>query len=154
MGPHSCDPFPIDPIQQQQPTITTPTSKQLQQQQANKRKSSGKSSISSAHASTEEPISHGKPLRLKKSGKTGRKICSNCGVIKTPVWRKGPLGTGTLCNACGLKYSLGTITLDPETGAVPGKQSFLEIVSDTNNIKNFFTVNGGVQGKQSFVVIV
>jgi len=47
------------------------------------------------------------------------------------VWRKGPLGTGTLCNACGLKYSLGTITLDPETGAVPGKQSFLEIVSDT-----------------------
>lgn len=24
MGPHSCDPFPIDPIQQQQPTIRVP----------------------------------------------------------------------------------------------------------------------------------
>jgi hypothetical protein len=71
--------------------------------------------------------------RPKKKVKNRRKICSNCGVIKTPVWRKGPLGTGTLCNACGLKFSLGTILLDPETGAVPGKPGHLEFIPGSSD---------------------
>ncbi|KAK8681991.1 hypothetical protein V6N13_054388 [Hibiscus sabdariffa] len=28
----------------------------------------------------------------------------NCKTNDTPVWRKGPLGPKTLCNACGIKY--------------------------------------------------
>ncbi|KAK6144008.1 hypothetical protein DH2020_020828 [Rehmannia glutinosa] len=32
------------------------------------------------------------------------KICKSCGVNDTPLWRKGPDGPQTLCNACGLKY--------------------------------------------------
>ncbi|KAL6340979.1 hypothetical protein AAG906_032091 [Vitis piasezkii] len=27
-----------------------------------------------------------------------------CGATKTPMWRRGPQGASTLCNACGLKY--------------------------------------------------
>ncbi|XP_011025223.1 PREDICTED: GATA transcription factor 29-like [Populus euphratica] len=34
------------------------------------------------------------------------KRCSNqsCNTDVTPMWRKGPLGPKTLCNACGIKY--------------------------------------------------
>ncbi|KFH73871.1 hypothetical protein MVEG_01085 [Podila verticillata NRRL 6337] len=28
--------------------------------------------------------------------------CASCNIVKTPEWRKGPLGPRTLCNACGL----------------------------------------------------
>ncbi|KAF5471301.1 hypothetical protein F2P56_011744 [Juglans regia] len=28
----------------------------------------------------------------------------NCGTNNTPMWRKGPLGPKSLCNACGIKY--------------------------------------------------
>ncbi|CAJ1963672.1 unnamed protein product [Sphenostylis stenocarpa] len=34
------------------------------------------------------------------------RFCTNfiCRTRKTPMWRKGPLGPKTLCNACGLQY--------------------------------------------------
>ncbi|KAJ2458192.1 hypothetical protein GGF42_002227 [Coemansia sp. RSA 2424] len=38
----------------------------------------------------------------------GRK-CSYCGCNETPIWRRGPGGTGTLCNACGVRWKLGKI---------------------------------------------
>ncbi|KAF8085964.1 hypothetical protein N665_0640s0009 [Sinapis alba] len=28
----------------------------------------------------------------------------NCNTINTPMWRKGPLGPKSLCNACGIKF--------------------------------------------------
>ncbi|VVA98961.1 unnamed protein product [Arabis nemorensis] len=28
----------------------------------------------------------------------------NCNAISTPMWRRGPLGPKTLCNACGIKF--------------------------------------------------
>ncbi|ODV77513.1 uncharacterized protein CANTADRAFT_7972 [Suhomyces tanzawaensis NRRL Y-17324] len=38
---------------------------------------------------------------------TSRKVsrCSTCKSKDTPEWRKGPLGSRTVCNACGLFYS-------------------------------------------------
>ncbi|KAF7803625.1 GATA transcription factor 29 [Senna tora] len=35
-----------------------------------------------------------------------RRICTNfsCRTKNTPMWRKGPLGPKTLCNACGIQY--------------------------------------------------
>lgn len=41
--------------------------------------------------------------------KRGRKkksdtICSHCQLTQTPEWRRGPDGSRTLCNACGLFY--------------------------------------------------
>jgi len=43
--------------------------------------------------------------RRPQSRKKAR-ICDFCGVTETPMWRRGPQGKGTLCNACGVKWSL------------------------------------------------
>ncbi|KAG0735338.1 hypothetical protein G6F23_011656 [Rhizopus arrhizus] len=37
------------------------------------------------------------------------KQCSYCGSKSTPMWRRGPEGAGTLCNACGVKWKHGKI---------------------------------------------
>ncbi|KAK9845548.1 hypothetical protein WJX84_010402 [Apatococcus fuscideae] len=34
----------------------------------------------------------------------GPKACVQCGQTKTPLWRSGPAGPKTLCNACGVHY--------------------------------------------------
>ncbi|KAK6790271.1 hypothetical protein RDI58_014071 [Solanum bulbocastanum] len=31
------------------------------------------------------------------------KTCADCGTTKTPLWRGGPAGPKSLCNACGIK---------------------------------------------------
>lgn len=35
-----------------------------------------------------------------------KRVCDFCGASDTPMWRRGPQGKGTLCNACGVKWSL------------------------------------------------
>lgn len=44
-----------------------------------------------------------KPKRKLKQ-KPGLK-CLSCGTTETPEWRKGPQGSNTLCNACGIRWS-------------------------------------------------
>ncbi|KAK9821779.1 hypothetical protein WJX81_001398 [Elliptochloris bilobata] len=34
----------------------------------------------------------------------GNKRCLQCGTQETPLWRPGPAGPKTLCNACGVRY--------------------------------------------------
>ncbi|KAF8048536.1 hypothetical protein N665_2481s0007 [Sinapis alba] len=36
------------------------------------------------------------------SGETKR-TCVDCGTLRTPLWRGGPAGPKSLCNACGIK---------------------------------------------------
>lgn len=41
------------------------------------------------------------------SGKTPsgeRRQCVQCGTMETPLWRTGPMGPKTFCNACGVRW--------------------------------------------------
>ncbi len=49
----------------------------------------------------------GDERRKKKKPKAdeGDYVCTDCGRVDSPEWRKGPLGPKTLCNACGLRWA-------------------------------------------------
>lgn len=44
--------------------------------------------------------------------------CDYCGTTRTPMWRRGPRGKHTLCNACGVKWKDGRIQIPLEDGTV------------------------------------
>jgi len=41
----------------------------------------------------------------------GSRVCDYCGTTRTPMWRRGPRGKHTLCNACGVKWKDGRIQI-------------------------------------------
>lgn len=43
------------------------------------------------------------------------RMCLNCLCTTTPMWRRGPDGTASLCNACGVKFKAGKLQLSPTT---------------------------------------
>ena len=52
----------------------------------------------------EPPVQETGPPRKRTKSET-RRVCVQCGQIRSPEWRKGPNGPKTLCNACGLKWA-------------------------------------------------
>ncbi|TVU20272.1 hypothetical protein EJB05_36475, partial [Eragrostis curvula] len=40
----------------------------------------------------------------KESGRGSPRRCANCDTASTPLWRNGPRGPKSLCNACGIRY--------------------------------------------------
>ncbi|XP_051228611.1 uncharacterized protein [Lolium perenne] len=50
------------------------------------------------------------------------KACADCYTTKTPLWRGGPTGPKSLCNACGIRYRKRrrvAMGLDPEAKRKP-----------------------------------
>ncbi|KAF2637364.1 hypothetical protein P280DRAFT_472083, partial [Massarina eburnea CBS 473.64] len=58
----------------------------------------------------------GIPVSLDRDGRSGADkkkklkiadeyVCTDCGTLDSPEWRKGPNGPKTLCNACGLRWA-------------------------------------------------
>lgn len=81
-------------------------------------------------AVTKEPKSSASSSTSATS--TGGQQCSNCGTVKTPLWRRSPNGT-IICNACGLylrsnstyrpanlKRPPNTISIKEEKGSCAG----------------------------------
>ncbi|XVF57561.1 hypothetical protein PTKIN_Ptkin06aG0215600 [Pterospermum kingtungense] len=45
-----------------------------------------------------------KSLSEDMSTEDNKKFCTDCKTTKTPLWRGGPAGPKSLCNACGIRY--------------------------------------------------
>jgi hypothetical protein len=43
------------------------------------------------------PINNNSPRAVTR-------VCTDCKTVKTPLWRNGPQGPKSLCNACGIRY--------------------------------------------------
>ncbi|MCJ1265204.1 blue light receptor [Lobaria immixta] len=43
--------------------------------------------------------------KKKKMKVADEYVCTDCGTLDSPEWRKGPSGPKTLCNACGLRWA-------------------------------------------------
>ncbi|GLT32544.1 hypothetical protein SLA2020_072050 [Shorea laevis] len=43
------------------------------------------------------------PKETQNQGGETKKTCADCGTSKTPLWRGGPAGPKSLCNACGIR---------------------------------------------------
>jgi len=53
-----------------------------------------------------------------------KRRCSHCQTEKTPQWRKGPLGKGTLCNACGVRFKSGKLLPEYRPAGSPSFDAF------------------------------
>lgn len=47
------------------------------------------------------------------------KLCQACGTNATPMWRRGPAGKSTLCNACGAKWKVGRLVMPDQPPTAP-----------------------------------
>lgn len=55
---------------------------------------------------------------IARSRSPSNPVCTHCGATKTPLWRKGPNGRNTLCNACGTRWKRsGSLALRRPLGA-------------------------------------
>jgi hypothetical protein len=86
---------------------------QPQRHGGSSRQRQSKLSAKQAAAKREAEQAHGSPKGAKRArGQGPARIaaapaghcCSQCGTQTTPVWRAGPQGPKTLCNACGVRY--------------------------------------------------
>nr|ACT46731.1 white collar-2 [Parastagonospora avenae f. sp. avenae]ACT46732.1 white collar-2 [Parastagonospora avenae f. sp. avenae]ACT46733.1 white collar-2 [Parastagonospora avenae f. sp. avenae]ACT46734.1 white collar-2 [Parastagonospora avenae f. sp. avenae] len=47
-------------------------------------------------------------------------VCTDCGTLDSPEWRKGPNGPKTLCNACGLRWAKKEKKRQGPSSSTPG----------------------------------
>lgn len=76
-------------------------------------------SISQPKVTKSNSISPKKPKKSdhpssKSSSNIGTRQCLNCFCTSTPMWRRGPDGVASLCNACGVKFKAGKLQMSPE----------------------------------------
>ncbi|XP_019191574.1 PREDICTED: GATA transcription factor 21-like [Ipomoea nil] len=74
-------------------TTTTATTEMMKIIEDQKRASSCLESEHSSNSSSNHSSSNVVPIR----------VCADCNTTKTPLWRSGPKGPKSLCNACGIR---------------------------------------------------
>ncbi|KAG2333243.1 hypothetical protein Bca4012_017110 [Brassica carinata] len=75
------------------------------------------------------------------------RVCSDCNTTKTPLWRSGPRGPKSLCNACGIRQrkarraAMAAATATGDKVVVPARMQHLPVKKKLKNKKK--RSNGG-----------
>lgn len=88
------------------------------------------STTTTTPSSTQPTTTTTNPTQLK---------CVHCGVTSTPLWRAGPAGPKTLCNACGVRWKK-TGSVVPRAKRTISKSSRKESSNNTTSIPTRTTV--------------
>ncbi|TPX69290.1 hypothetical protein SpCBS45565_g02486 [Spizellomyces sp. 'palustris'] len=79
--------------------------------------------VSHSAPATPAPSSHPTGGAFRRNAETDHKRrCLRCDSDVTPMWRRGPDGPKTLCNACGVKFMLGKLSKNEQGDWVEGKR--------------------------------
>ncbi|KAG0337555.1 hypothetical protein BG000_005268 [Podila horticola] len=73
-----------------------------------------------------------------RAGASGarQKHCGYCGCTTTPMWRRGPEGPSTLCNACGVKWKHGKILKDSPDTSSSGSSSAAKSTPSSSSLNS------------------
>lgn len=83
------------------------------------------------------------------------RVCSDCNTTKTPLWRSGPRGPKSLCNACGIRQRKARRAIAMATnGSMPPNSTSRSMMRVGNGHKKTVNNNNGfgAQKKRSKVV--
>ncbi|RLN07275.1 hypothetical protein C2845_PM11G13250 [Panicum miliaceum] len=58
-----------------------------------------------------------------RNRRTHQRACRHCDSTETPQWRAGPDGPGTLCNACGIRYTMNKLLPEYRPSTSPSFRS-------------------------------
>ncbi|ODQ81123.1 hypothetical protein BABINDRAFT_174910 [Babjeviella inositovora NRRL Y-12698] len=72
--------------------------------------------------------------------------CQRCGSTETPEWRRGPNGSRTLCNACGLYHAKLVKRKGPEAAAKEIMQKKIRVTNAKNGQKILISAASGSRG--------
>ncbi|KAF9354622.1 hypothetical protein BGX34_010904 [Mortierella sp. NVP85] len=122
------------------PKRPTESSQQQQQQQQQQQLGIKPKRAKAVHdeSSTPTPKAAGTTKRASSGANTSTasshpKRCAYCGCTSTPMWRRGPDGPHSLCNACGVKWRSGRIII--ETGQPPPPSRTPGATSSSSNAR-------------------
>ncbi|ORX43488.1 hypothetical protein DM01DRAFT_1340761 [Hesseltinella vesiculosa] len=65
----------------------------------------------------------------RRSSANTNKQCSYCHSKTTPMWRRGPEGAGTLCNACGVKWKNGKLIIAKKSPSLKSDDTDMPLLS-------------------------
>ncbi|XP_051131823.1 putative GATA transcription factor 22 [Andrographis paniculata] len=88
--------------------------RQLEEDQDCRRPAAGETTTKNSNNNNNHHVSWITTPKMKKpppssswgsnfSSNTPIRVCSDCNTTKTPLWRSGPKGPKSLCNACGIR---------------------------------------------------
>ncbi|XVE97672.1 hypothetical protein REPUB_Repub03eG0039200 [Reevesia pubescens] len=76
------------------------------------------------------------------------RVCSDCNTTTTPLWRSGPRGPKSLCNACGIRQRKARRAMEAAAAAANG----VAVATDTTSMKIKVHMNKEKKSRSSHVV--
>ncbi|KAJ6994699.1 GATA transcription factor 22 [Populus alba x Populus x berolinensis] len=72
---------------------------------------------------------------INSSSNSNIRVCSDCNTTSTPLWRSGPRGPKSLCNACGIRQRKARRAMAAAAAAANGTVIAIEASSSTRSTK-------------------